>query len=390
LDIVGYLQLENSILFSRIILSNSTVIILLETLICNLLMSFLAFLIAYRRYNHQIRIISNVSIEKVTKYILIILAPFVIMDGIIKFYFIQLNGYLALFNGMLISGEIFQVLAYITRIYKYIFFIYLSSGPSYKSFKLMSSLFVLVSLLDIISGKRGHALILLILVLWYNYNYFSKKIRLIKIGLISTFIILISQFALILRSGISSSGIFQTILTFFELNGISVYVLGYIIELGDSLKNEGMPYFLSPIYDFFLRIIGEREIFYRGNTVELLENTNYLGHELTYVINRNAFFQGNGTGSSYIAELYHFGGIVVVGLVTFLLIYFVISFEKRIRGSNIRFIVYLTILYRFMYMPRDSFLKFVPEIIPIIIIYFLIKSIVGKNSTSQVYPPVLG
>ncbi|UNC93563.1 O-antigen polysaccharide polymerase Wzy [Candidatus Contubernalis alkaliaceticus] len=388
LDIFKLLKFEESVLFSRIVLNDLTVIIVIECLLFSLLFSFLAFLMFFRKSGWEKKISTNTSLEKISMWILFILAPLVILDASLKIYFVSQYGYLSLFDGLFVQNPVYRLLGYVSRSYIYLFYVFLSSHPTKANFKKTAGLFILITLLDMLAGKRGEAMILLLIVLWYNFNFYNGKIKLNQIILAIGSVVVFSQLTLMLRSGFSNISFLDGFLSFFELNGMSIYVLGYVVELRGLFVNEGLPYFLSPIYDLFLRILGNSAVFYQGNTLELLESTNYLGRQLTYFINPGAYLNGHGTGTSYIAEFYDFGGLVGVAGLSFLVIVFVLNLENMMHKNRFYFMVFLAVLYRFIYMPRDSLLRFLSDLVPMGVIYIsivLITHILLRTSSSNRY-----
>jgi oligosaccharide repeat unit polymerase len=376
LELVSDYEIKYTDLFSRIILSNSTEVSLVLLLINVILFSFLSFLIFYK--SGKIKLYKSLSLQFIGKYIIILLFIPLIYIYIKEFIFVLNNGYLVVFNGELAQNSSFLSVV-IPRIIAIGYFIFLSSVPKEDEFKKISYIYLIILFMNALKGQRGEFLLYILFMIWYYHIIYNKKFNIMKGIKLLSFIFAFSTLLIMIRND-SEIDYLMIPYEFLRLNGISINVSAYVIELGDNIESKGISYLFSPISDYFYRIFIDRNIFYDGPTIELLNVSNNLSNHLIYQINDTAYFLGNGTGSSYLAELYDFSGVFFSGIVMFILTTFTIKIEEY--ALKIRYILFIApvLIMHYIYMPRSSFFKFIDEIIILSIIYFIIYLLFKLNA----------
>jgi hypothetical protein len=223
-------------------------------------------------------------------------------------------------------------------------------------------------------------LMLFLMLFLYTRNNLSKikTINIIPI-IFSVFILFFSvEF---IRSSNDQKNKFELI-DQFKYTSLPAEVSLFVIEYNQSgFKNTSIPYFFTPLVDYFNRAfnIVDEDVFTKGRTIELLDKSNYLSNQLTFYLSKASYLAGFGTGSSIIAELYdifnHRNFMIFSGLF-FIMIF---TIEKK-SNKNIYFKVFwLVIFMSFIFSPRDSFLKFFQNFVPVLSLLFILKTIIKIN-----------
>ena len=158
----------------------------------------------------------------------------------------------------------------------------------------------------------------------YRHNleggWVSKKIVLI-IVIASPFLILLMTSIDAIRVGGEGSvqgGLRQIVITFLDQQGGSINVIKRIFYYKDKLNDMTFTS-LSNTRAVLLENAIMRRLFgvvvYSGNSIENAQYGHSLAHRLSYLEYGNNYLLGHGTGSSYIAELFHDFGVpgVVLG-----------------------------------------------------------------------------
>ncbi|MDA3978377.1 O-antigen polysaccharide polymerase Wzy [Gallibacterium sp. AGMB14963] len=274
------------------------------------------------------------------------------------YYLIEMvnsSGYLALYKDASPSG-IYRVIEFISyKLYILGVCLLLSCKLSKKVFYIIAALIIIISLIYLFLGKRGDLGISVIFLIWYwfSYIFYRKKItKSMILGIITLFFILITSFQFVNYSRSHQEANSLSLLDFIASQGVSGTVLPYYLEYMNIIDDGSYPYILAPIMDRMNR--GEA-------SVEVLNKTNYLGYELTYAISPNAYLDGEGVGTSFIAELYE-GGYLCVFLGMLILGYFVVFFEKNKMSSYLKFISMLFFM-TLLFLPRGELFEYFYELI---------------------------
>lgn len=358
-------------LFHHVEILSSEKIELLQLIISYLLFSFLAFVIFYKGKTLKLEFDSR-KYNAARLIMLVILAPLT-YNYIIELKYIVTNGYLSLFTGEMRTNTNSILPAILPRIMMFAYFLLLSAMPSKDQFIKYSLLFMAVLFVDALKGQRGEFLLTMIFMVWFYCNFYSRKLNYKLIVFLFLFTLVFSEAISSIRKGdnISFNGIINAPFTFIESNGLSVNIPLYLIKYEKELESKSVPYFFAPINDYFYRVFVDRDVYYRGPSSELLEVSNYLSFHVINFVNTDSYYQGYGTGTSYLAELYDLGKKFIGGICLFFIVMMILKLEK-LAGSR-RYILFLSpiIIPNFIYMPRGSFLKFIDNAIPLTIMYFL-------------------
>lgn len=229
-------------------------------------------------------------------------------------------------------------------------------------------MFYITLLFDLLQGQRGQFLSFLIVTLILYFSYYKSKLKLRSLLSIFIAIVFISQITLYIRQNFTSVSLFGNLLDFINQNGISTYVTSYSIYFKDELTQISQFYIFSPITDFIYRILIDRSIFYQGQTIELLNATNYLGHHLTYFVNEAGYINGNGTGTSFVAEILLVDNILLMNFMYFFYFYIIAKILRIIKKRPFFRPIYILLGIYFIYSPRSSYLKSISDVILLFIV----------------------
>ena len=144
---------------------------------------------------------------------------------------------------------------------------------------------------------------------------------------------------------------------FFSQQGVSLLVFAYMIFYKSTFVNTGLPYILYPL---------SLTSTFEGQSMEFVEQTNSLGHRLTYFLAPDAYLGGEGVGSSFLGEFWDLGLIGFL-LMSFLAGYIIRYFEKSVRNTRVIMFLAFILVPNIVYMPRASFF---PSLINILIFLF--------------------
>lgn len=288
------------------------------------------------------------------------------------------SGYLALYIENPNSGleRIVEFISY--KLYLLGLSFYISSNLNKKDFIKLGLFTLPVSIAYLLSGKRGDLGITILFLIWYGFSFIKSHQLSFKKLLLSSLLIFI-PLALLFQAVNDSringnqnqneSSIIENLSSFFAQQGVSGIVLPYYIEYEHNLSKD-YPYLISPIVDRLSRGV---------QSSELLKNTNYLGAELTAVLDYDAFLRGEGVGTAYITELYSIGNSkvsVFVGM--FLLGIAILYFELNKNRTMIKYLSYL-VLSTILFLPRGELFELFYEFIILIIIWHVAKIFIPRK-----------
>jgi len=367
LDILGLYHFEWANKFKDFYFPKKTQVQILSYLILSLAFIHLGFYFSFfKKRNIRSELKPELKLGKIALILFIISFPGIFVKYLIQFKFILKNGYVAVYNGEL-NHLTYPIWTYGAGTLMVISFcIFLASKPTKRKFLIVSALFFLLKTADVLKGGRSKLFLPIIFIVWYYFMFYSdKKLKIWKIVVFVILGIAISQFILLSRNSnnVAYGSDILFIKLFFAQQGISLLVLGYMIYYKNSFVHHGLPYILYP-----LTVWGKL----KGQTYEFVQHTLSLGHKLTYFLSPPAYLSGQGIGSSYLGELYDLG---IVGFVlgSFIIGYFIIYFESKVRYNRIWLVLSFFIVESIVYMPRASIFPDINNIIVVLMAYFVLK-----------------
>ena len=224
------------------------------------------------------------------------------------------------------------------------FLIFLISVPPKKKFVFISSLYLMIKLLDSFKGARAIFLTQLLFVLWYYAKVYGVRIKTQTMAKLVGFTILFSQILVSVRSKkVFSLDLINGVYNFLFSQGVSYLVLGYTVAMkGQIVGQTSYPYILQGIFGF------------KPQSMETLATTNSLADKLTYLLDPKAYLLGEGIGSNYIAELYDLGIIWLI-IISIILGITIIKYEKYVVKYRFLLMTSYYFIPNLFYIPRGSF-----------------------------------
>lgn len=239
-----------------------------------------------------------------------------------------------------------------------------------KSVKKYLLLYLVVGLVTSAVGVRSLFVVKFVYVFWIYYTvYNSKKIDVKYLMIIVASIVVFAQF----MGSYRSSKEFKkdnVLMSFISQQGISMNVLGHMIDNKEVFVRSGYPYILHPFVTAFIPNQGQNKAY--------VDKYNSLAPDLTYLLNPKAYLSGAGIASSFVPELYDLGYIfMIVGLIS--LGYFVGIIEYLIFYKRIWLFLSPIIISQIIYMPRTNLFPYFRQMIFFLIVFYIVQNLKTTN-----------
>ena len=349
LDIVGYREFGWATKFANYYFFNDVRIEIINVFIIVLLFTHLGFFIGIINEKEE-ELKSRITLKNRKIYtdfgmfLFIVALPALAYKMFIQLKVILQAGYEAYYTGILKGVDYPFFTKGSGTIMTIGFLIFLISIPSKKKFLTVSSLYLMVKLLDSFKGARAIFLTQLLFIMWYYAKVYGIKIKAKTMAKLVGFTVLFSQILVSIRSKkVFSLDLINSVYNFLFSQGVSYLVLGYTIDLKSKIVGSGSyPYILQGIFGF------------KPQSAEALNMTNSLADKLTYALNPLAYMKGEGIGSNYIAEMYDLGYIWII-VISILLGFMIIKYEKYVVKNRFLLLTSYYFIPNLFYIPRGSF-----------------------------------
>ena len=250
--------------------------------------------------------------------------------------------------------------------------LYLATYPNGKIYRCVLVVFLVGSVLELGAGARG-PLICNIFVFMTYLGCRGLKLSLKRMCLLASAVVFFLYFSFAFASARTDSiknidmtntglAVSEVAEIFFWQQGVTLdVVIGETIRLEEHLKNKGL-YIFSPLKNLLFGsvisdILGIREFELGVQDNRKVERSWYLGGKLMFLINPKAYYGGNGTGSSIVAESYCCGGLFGTVFWPFVYMYLFILLWERHHKKTYAFFLLLSGLALWYYSPRaDTFM----------------------------------
>lgn len=211
----------------------------------------------------------------------------------VYFYYNVLSqyGYFAIYDG----NHILPLWVRILDDFLYLaFFIILANKPSKKVAYSLSFAFILIYFTYALTGMRAEFMLLLLATLWllaflYDWNVKIKYVALLMLG-----IVFFSNITLALKSNVGAENtIFTSFASFFYSQGVSLLVIGYIVEFENmfiSSVTDGIRYVASPFVSKFLFFTGQEA----PRSAEEADFVHSISDKLEFFLNPESYLAGGG------------------------------------------------------------------------------------------------
>lgn len=309
--------------------------------------------------------------SKYTRNIFLFCLFIAIFRTIERIQFVMSVGYVSSYT--MEYGEKFGFLVYFSAFCNLALCMYLASIPPKKEVIKVFGVYEFYLLLTMFTGIRATMVIgNFVMIMYFVIRHRSERDwvskRLINIGLIflPLAFILLYLFDFI-RTGrtIESQGLLHSIVDFFDQQGGSINNIKRDIYYKDSIADLNLVSFNSVHNALFENALVRQFVdvkVYTNNSIETATMSNSLAHRLSYLVYGDWYLYGHGTGSSYIAELFHDFGYI--GVLLGNIIYgFILKKVSQINFKNIfRDTILLVFCFSILYAPRNNFDGFITEV----------------------------
>nr|WP_295280561.1 O-antigen polysaccharide polymerase Wzy family protein [uncultured Blautia sp.] len=310
--------------------------------------------------------------------------------------FVKNVGYLASYTSEAGGSGVPSVVAYVANFTPVILSMYLATCPDKIKVIFPMALYELYALLTLLTGQRYPfiGISLYILTYWFlrerNEGGWIKKWYYIAIIVMLPILMLGVTAYDSIRVGekIDFHNVVDGFRDFFVDQGGSINVIRRTIYNANQLRDMPLVSF-SSTYSTVCGNVIARKLFgitvYSGNSVEHAMLGHSLAHRLSYYAYGNGYLAGRGTGTSYIAELFHdfsYIGVFIGSFVYGVLIEKInrIDFKAYIKNGFL-----LALLYYIYLLPRGSFDGFVGGVFNIYSIFlwfitYVLSKLLGRKN----------
>ena len=259
--------------------------------------------------------------------------------------------------------------------------VFWATFPSRKKCNRASILYAVCSALSLLSGSRSKFLLgIMWIIVYYVYRWnnapkderwITKKMMIGGCAMVPVGIIGLSAMEGIRAGeGFRFSGILHTFVGYFYQQGVSVNVIKRSYEMAELLP-PGRYYSLAGITESVVgRLLGFPH--FADNSVAYATQGSNLAHALSYLLMPTDYLAGRGSGTSYIAELYHDFGYIGIVLGSVLMAFLLVKVIRLRTNSVFLNAALLLIVKQLFWSPRGGFTDFLLVLLrPFSILAFL-------------------
>lgn len=368
-DLVSLVDISKLYVFRRTHLSNDIFIQVYSYTSLFLLFIFTGVLFGYKNQNQFTNSpeIKHSKLFYTSGIILFVLS----MPGLLTKYYLQLKvvlqkGYLAVYDGSLQQLDYPLVCKGAGTLLVLGYCLFLASKPNKKQFLIITTLFLLTQVFNVLKGQRSVLMFPLVFSVWFYFRFYIRKIPSIKIVLLVLGIAVFSQTIHYLRvndvnKNEDKSFAQRYLISFFEVQGVTFYIFPYMLHY--LPENKSYPYILAPL-DF--RSYGMPQ------TIDRLQKFNYLPDQLMYRMLPNDYTSGGGVGSSILAVFYDLPKIVGF-LLLFLLGFLISKFDAYVKYSRLLILSSYYIVFAITSSVRYEPLQLFYDLVMVWIFYAIIQ-----------------
>lgn len=240
----------------------------------------------------------------------------------------------------------------------------IKNGIKFKYLSLMG-----VGAAGLMIGQKVWIVTSIVYIIWFRFSLIGKRPNRIYLAFMLVILVSLAGIFNEIRAGRTGGGIL------IALNGTSnsYCTIPYLDEITDKRM-----YLFAPIKDRISRIFDSNADFNAGWD-GILEKSSNLSYHLTAAINPVAFRNGNGTGTSLLAEAYSFGGLGSVFLMYVIATIALLKIQRMMENDHQRLLYLPLLLMHFLDIHRDSFFDFV-LLVPYLLVAYLLATIKLQNS----------
>ncbi len=299
-----------------------------------------------------------------------------------------------------------SIILRLSYIYILMLCIYLATMPKKKGAVLIFIQYLAISATKMLFGSRSDFILGLMFMAVYfmmrdhlnertlqnnlREKWFGKKeitVCIVAIPLLVILMVFVEYYRT--QSSFEFSGIYETMLEFFESQGVSIDILGYSYNNAGKLEQPHFLYLFDNTWTFLKTNPISAALFgtkaYGVNTVERAIYGTSLDQSLYYIINPTSYLSGRGGGSSYVAEAYlgyGYIGVFVLNVVLAMVMEKMYEFRYR---SFAGLVVSLVFIQQLFFTPRAGFDDFIGDFVSVthiftIVIIWMVYTYFNRNS----------
>ena len=329
------------------------------------------------------------SLLKVTKIASILLYLIVIVENILRLFFVKDIGY----TNSYALERTYQLpfgLHSLTQVAPIAFCLFLASFPSKKEAKSPIFLYILSNIILAMSGNRFEIISSVLLIIIYCFmrnktdnEVWIKKKHIILIIISTPCIILLMQYMMYWREGNSIDYQINPFINFFYGVGGSSDLISATYRFSSKCLSSDIFYSFGNLWrnfhsNIFAKIFGFF-VKYDNQSIAMALDGHSLSAALTFYLYPQKYLAGYGLGGCYIAELVHDFSLIGVALGNFI-IGIIISKLKYIEKNKIfhNFCSIFIVLF-LLRLPRDSFDYFIFQFIGVKnVIFFVLLIVISR------------
>jgi hypothetical protein len=289
--------------------------------------------------------------------------------------FVLENGYrgLVIHKGNLVTGNLLFRLS--EDFYKAGFLLFLAGKPSVKKLWLPTLIYILVLISTLITGRRVYMFTqVLMLVAYFGFRgLVSKKIMIAIASILVVLAVAVGYYRSLTNFELAEVKYYEAGAEFLSSQGVSAYTVGLTVQyIEDGSIRHDLRYLYYPFTSYlstlFHSLIGSESI--KAN----IDKNYKLADRISYrFLGAKSFSEGNGTGSSFVAEFYALAGSFGVIIMSFVIMALYIGLIERWKVSPIGMYLILCGLPFFFYANRADFIVLWTDLIkPVVLLIFLI------------------
>lgn len=339
----------------------------------------IGYLISYCKYRPLDRVIpfktkltpKNANLQRIIRFIICLTIPGTIFKSIFDLYLIYQYGYMILYMELPENAPSWARISW--GGFSILFPMLLIFCNNKRQFYKLTIFYFAINLISFIKGTRGELILPVIYFMWFYYdNYSNKDISFRKILYIIIAIALIASVMLLTRGSKFSFDILIILEMLFLTQGVQYVFMGNYIDYSNQFAFKTHWYILYPLIAQVLWFFNP--LYSKGKSALLAHETLSLDDQVMFATNQDAYYNGAGYGSSYIAELDALGGIPAI-IVGSLFLGFVINwFEAKYKYNKYLILLSWFWIPSLVWKPRGNYIPsiFIP-VLSIIIFWFLSK-----------------
>ena len=279
-----------------------------------------------------------------------------------------------------------------------VMFLILATFPEKKIVKRILLMISLLVIMQLICGKRGEAISLVLTCVFYIFirtRYgikdflIPKKVVVITIILMPIIIYMLQAISITRDNQSYEVNIKDGISSFFESQGGSVKIIANSYDLKEEIESLGGHTFVLGEIRYYLknnvvtRIFTNQEKRLR-NLDDVYSGDNFL-RTYGYAYAPVSYLNGVGAGSSYIAEVYHDGGYGLLVLANIFIAILLLKIEKIKSQSIISLAIHLNIFRYIALLPRGMYLDWFVNTFSVqnIVLYIVVWYCISKTKIDK-------